>query len=294
MLQKQVLLFPTFLWDFFKKSGILLIILLFSLANAEEPDPYKELEKTIRELTNKIVTTKKQSQEIEKKIKQDQEAFAKYENQYQNHFSRQEAELDSLKNDYSRLQLRTDSLVQRIRQVKNRSHEFDLMQKQFTRVILASCTELSQSLQLLPPGNIHKQVTALEFLHSELSVHAIDNVEALERLWQILSVLSEGAQSIEVFPGQSPVPYISGQVDFIRLGYAYLAVVNEKGTAAAIWIPAKDSTGGKWQENKDPQQLLALKKCVQIRQGNSVPEIVGIPFQHQIILDKKVGEGERP
>ena len=86
--------------------------------------------------------------------------------------------------------------------------------------------------------------------------------------------------------------FISGQVDFIRIGYAYLAIVNEKGSAGALWIPSADSSGGNWVENKNPQQLLALKKCVNIRQGNSVPEIVGIPFNHPIhddTQDKKGG-----
>lgn len=276
----------------FFKNGCVLILCFFCITLAvEESDSLKNLEKTIKELNTKIANTRKQTHDIKEKIKNDNQSFLKYKNQYEDHFGRQKNELDTLKNDYSRLQVKTDSLVTRILEVKQQYAELDLLQNRFTQLILNSCKKLKETLLLLPPSNIQKQITAIDFLHSELVVKAVDNVEALERLWQILSVLSEGSQSIEVFPGQSPVPFISNQVDFIRLGYAYLAIVNEKGTSGALWIPPKDSIGGQWKEIENPQQLLSLKKCVNIRQGNSVPEIVGIPFKHAIISDTKDTEG---
>jgi hypothetical protein len=258
---------------------------------AEEKEALEDLEKTIKNLNSKIANTEKQTNDIKEKIKNDEKSFLKYKRQYDDLFKRQKEELDTLKIDYSRLQVKTDSLVTRIFEVKQKYAELDLLQKRFKKLIIASCNHLKETLFLLPPGNIQSQITAVDFLHSELAVNAVDNIEALERLWQILKSLSEGSQSIEVFPGQSPVPFISSQVDFIRLGYAYLAIVNEKGTSGALWIPSEDSIGGEWKEIKNPQQLLALKKCVNIRQGNSVPEIVGIPFNHVIFPDEKETDG---
>ena len=171
-------------------------------------------------------------------------------------WGRQREELESLKNDYNSLQFKTDSLSQIIQQVKGRQREMDLLQERFSKLLLGACEELKQAIAMLPPGNTQSHLSALAFLQSELSVKAVDNTEALERLWQILSALSENSQSINIFPGQSPVSFISGQVDFIRIGYAYLAIVNEKGTAGALWIPSADSSFGNWVENKNPQQLL--------------------------------------
>jgi hypothetical protein len=274
---------------FFKK--ILFFILISSLAVPVRAESYPELEKEIRELQNKIKSSKEKIKNVKKKIKADKKAFSAYQKHNNNYSNRQREELESLKNDYNSLQHKTDSLSQIIQQVKGRQREKDLLQERFSKLLLDACEELKQTIVMLPPGNTQSQLSALAFLQSELSVKAVDNTEALERLWQILSALSENSQSINIFPGQSPVSFISGQVDFIRIGYAYLAIVNEKGTAGALWIPSADSSGGSWVENKNPQQLLALKKCVNIRQGNSVPEIVGIPFNHPIHDDAQDTKG---
>jgi hypothetical protein len=170
--------------------------------------------------------------------------------------------------------------------MKSRQHELDLQQEAFRNNLIKACNTLKEALVLLPPGNIKGQTSSLDFLLSELKTNAVDNVEAMERLWQILGALSEGAQSIETFSAQSPVSYISGQVDFVKLGYAYLAVVNEKGTKGALWKPMEDTLKGTWQEVDDPEQLLALKKCIQIRQGTIVPQIVDIPFKHPVHADQ--------
>ena len=255
-------------------------LLFFPLSAAEESFP--ELESEIAELRKKIADTRDNIAQVKKKAEADARAFAVYEDQYTTHLKKQKAELDALKDDYKDLHAKTDSLAQRIQQVKAAQHELDLLQDRFRYILMQSCEELERAMHLLPPGNLHEQLHALRFLHSELSVHAVDNVEALERFWQILTTLSEGSQSIDVVSGQSPVPFITGQVDFIRLGFAYLAAVNEKGTAGALWVPHADSAGGTWVKSLTPQQLLALKKCVDIRQGNTVPEIVAIPFRHPI------------
>lgn len=273
----------------FKK--LLFFTLILSFICSAWAESYPELEKEVRDLQNKIKSTKDKIRNVQKKIKADQKAFSTYQNQNNSYSNRQREELESLKGDYNNLQSKTDSLSQIIQQVKGRQREMDLLQERFSRLLLDACKELKQAIVILPPGNTQSHLSALEFLESELSVKAVDNTEALERLWQILAALSEDSESITIFSGQSPVSFISGQVDFIRIGYAYLAIVNEKGTAGALWVPSADSSGGNWVENKNPQQLLALKKCVNIRQGNSVPEIVGIPFNHPIHDDAQDTKG---
>ena len=272
-------------------TRLFLCLLFLFLTGPAFGESYPELEKDVRELQNKIKSTKIKIKNVNQKIKADKQAFSAYQNQNNSYSNRQREELESLKNDYNGLKYKTDSLSQKIQKVKNGQHEMGLQQERFSKLLLDACIELKQTIVMLPPGNTQNQISSLEFLQSELSVKAVDNTEALERLWQILAALSEDSESITLFSGQSPVSFISGQVDFIRIGYAYLAVVNEKGTAGALWIPYADSSGGNWVENKNPAQLLALKKCVNIRQGNSVPEIVGIPFKHPIHDDTQDTKG---
>jgi hypothetical protein len=272
---------------FFRK----LLFFIFFIVGSAWAESYPDLEKEINELESKIKSTRNKIKTVTKKIEADEQAFSSYQSQNTGYYNKQREELEALKNDHTSLQYKTDSLSQIIQTVKNKQSELDLFQGRFSQLLLDACAELKQAILLLPPGNTQNQMSALEFLQSELSVKAVDNSEAVERLWQILSALSEGSQSIDIFSGQSPVSYISGQVDYIRIGYTYLAVVNEKGTAGALWIPCADSLGGAWVEEKDSKHLLALRKCVAIRQGNSVPEIVGIPFSHPVHDDSRDMKG---
>lgn len=268
-----------------------LLIFLFILSAVSFAETYPELEKTIKDLKKKIKATQQQSKQVNKKSNKDKEEFADYERRNNNYLSQQQKELDKLKEDYNKIHRKSDSVSRIIGQVKGRQKELDLQQKAFRNSLIKACNTLRQTLVLLPPGNVKGQMSSLDFLHSEIKTNAVDNVEALERLWQILSALTEGSQTIETFSAQSPVSYISGQVDFVKLGYAYLAIVNEKGTKGALWKPMDDTLKGIWQEIDDPEQLSALKKCIQIRQGTIVPQIIDIPFRHPIQADQEAKKG---
>ncbi len=266
-------------------------VFLFSLSILSYAESYPELEKTIRDLQKKIKSTQEQIKQVKKKSDKDKDDFSDYQNRNSNYYNQQKEELEKLKSDYNKIHLKSDSVSSLITQVKNRQQELDLQQEVFHNNLIKACNTIKESLMLLPPGNIKGQISSLDFLHSEIKTNAVDNVEALERLWQILGALTEGSQSIETFSAQSPVSYISGQVDFVKLGFAYLAIVNEKGTKGALWIPGTDSSGGIWEEVEDPEQLLSLKKCIQIRQGTIVPQIIDIPFKHPIFVDQDNEKG---
>ena len=266
-------------------------IFLFTLSAVSFAESYPELEKTIKDLKEKIKSTQEQIKQVKKKSEKDKEEFSEYESRNSNYLSQQQEELAKLKEDYDNIHRKSDSVSHIISQVKGRQRELDLQQEAFRGNLIKSCNTLRATLVLLPPGNIKDQISSLDFLRSELKTNAVDNVEALERLWQILGALTEGAQTIETFSAQSPVSFISGQVDFVKLGYAYLAIVNEKGTKGALWKPMDDTQKGTWQEIDDPEQVLALKKCIRIRQGTVVPQIVDIPFKHPIHADQDAEKG---
>jgi len=263
------------------------MLIIAGISFAQE---FPDLEKEINELQGKIKSTNEKIQNVKKKIGDDEKSFSGYQKQNSDYSGHQNEELENLKRDYTRLQNETDSLSGIILKVKNNQHELDLLQERYTRLLINACEELKRILSGLPPANIQNQVSACEFLLSELSIKAVDNAEALERFWQILGALSENALSIDIFSGQSPVPFMPGQVDFIRIGHAYLAAVNEHGTSGAIWVGAKESTTAGWSKVIKPEQVLALKKCISIRQGNTVPEIIGIPFEHVIVEDTPVDQ----
>ncbi|MEW6042470.1 MAG: hypothetical protein AB1633_13205, partial [Elusimicrobiota bacterium] len=56
--------------------------------------------------------------------------------------------------------------------------------------------------------------------------------------------------------------------------------------AGAIWIKVNEKNAvGQWNIISDASKLMALNKCVQIRQGRAVPELISIPFDSRIISD---------
>lgn len=280
--------------DYFKKNFIYTTVVFIGLMciSAFSDDTLQLYEKEIKELQRKIEGIDANIAQVENKIDDDSASFNAYQNHYDSYYAQLQAESDSLQKDYHDLYQQTDSLARSIQKVKNKQHEFDLLQNQLYKIIQLSCKELKKILQHMPPGICNTQLQSLQFLESELSVHAVGNSEALERLWHILLALADGAETIDIFSGPSPVPGITGHVDYIRLGFAYTAFVNEKATAAAVWIPdTSDTSGGSWQRCDNPQHLLALKKCIQIRQGSAVPEIVSIPFAHPIIDDSMLKKG---
>lgn len=250
----------------------------------------EELRAEIRELKGKIADTKKQIDETRTQIGHDESAYGEYSRKHRAHLSEQEAEVDSLKHTHGDLQRRADSLAGAIATIRARQQQQVHLQTGTARQLVAYCDSLTDVVKQLPPGNVHAQLGALAFLRGELVGKAVDNVEAIERLWQILNALASSARSVEVYAGTSPVPDIAGQVDFVRLGHAYLAVVDNKGTAGALW--ATDGTkGGHWQSIDDPDQLTALRQCVRIRQGGAVPQLVNLPFEHAVARDTLSYEG---
>ena len=274
------------------KTLIFYLLFLFTIGFALEEESYSELEKETKDLQNKIKTTKKDISAVKKKIDSDKKSYSKYKKHRDNYFDQQQAELDSLKSDYRKLHIKTDSLANVIKVVKAGQKELDLQQKHFHITLINACKQIRETISFFPPGNVKNQTGALDFLQSELATGAVDNSEALERLWQVLSVLSEGTQSIESYSAKSPVSFINGQVNFIKIGYSYLAIVNEQGTNGAIWTSATETEKSLWKEIEDSQKLLALNKCIRIRMGNSVPEIIGIPFHHDIVSDMPDQNGE--
>jgi hypothetical protein len=243
----------------------------------------EELRAEIRDLKAKISQTRKRTEETRAKAGKDREAYDAYTAKHGRHVAAQRAEVDSLKRTHARLQVQADSLAGAIRDVRARQRGQTRRQDGMIRSLAFLCDSLVAVVKRLPPSNVTSQLGALQFLGGELASGAVDNVEAVERMWQIMDALERSAQSVEVYTGPSPVPEIPGQVSFIRLGHAYLALVDDKGSAAAVWTVG-DSAGA-WLQLDDPAQRAALRQCVRIRQGGAVPQLVDMPFAHAIQSD---------
>ncbi len=144
------------------------------------------------------------------------------------------------------------------------------------------CQNIEAELTLLPEGAVQKQLHALSLVDTEFKKQIIGIEAALERLFQIVTTVAKNSQTIETYFGQSPVPFILGEVGFIRLSYSYFAIVNRKGTKGALWTSSED--GSSWVELTDTKELASLNKCLLVHQGSAIPEIISIPVRMNIHL----------
>lgn len=252
----------------------------------------EELRGEIRELEAKIAETDKRIEAVGRDEQNEKREFEQYRATYARRLTEQQAEIDTLKQTHVRQQLRADSLAAAIQELRGAQR----MQARQGRVLAARlqayCDSVSAIVESMPPGNSTAQLGAVAFLRGELAAGAVDNIEALERLWQILDALTSAAQDVEVYTGQSPLGDIPGQVHFVRLGHVFVACVDEQGQKGALWVPAADSTG-RWRTVNDAQHLASLRAAVRIRQGGAVPELVDLPFDHPIVTDTLSYQGRR-
>jgi hypothetical protein len=204
----------------------------------------------------------------------DRAEFEAYRARQSGYRASQEALLDSLRGDEQRLRRDADSSSRRVYGIKARQKEHAARREAFRQHLVSLCDDLDRTLRALPPANVRPQLQALSFL----------NDEGVERLWQIVFTTVDNAEQIEVYSGASPVDQIAGHGYFVRIGYAYLAFINDEGTAGALWTAVADSSGT-WETLSDPSVLSALHDSIRIREGKSVPRIIAIPFRHAIADD---------
>jgi hypothetical protein len=252
------------------------------------------LKKEIAELKSAIARTKEKIAQTRKAATQERSSYASYKKQFAARKRSAAGDVDSLKLDYRALRHAADSLARLVRSTRAGQREVQLRTKEFGELLLASCDSLRTVIASFPPGVASAPASALAFLRGELASGSVDPGEALERLWQVHTELAAASHSIEVYSGPAPIASMSGQVDYLRLGFCYLAAVDGEGNAAALWVPSEDSTVGAWRVIEDAAARAALRAAVEVKQGNRVPELAGLPFVHDIVADS-LGEqgGER-
>jgi hypothetical protein len=262
--------------------GLVCAAPVFAARDSEEK---AALRKEIQELEQSIKDVKRELELNDGKKADDLTAFEAYAARHNKNMQRLAAERDSLRGDYQKLSATTSTLARQAQGVKDRQQEFDLLQKRYAQQLTQSCERVGDFLKTLPPQMGRKHLASVEFLRSEIASASVDNTEATERLFQILTTLQEESQTVDVFQGPSPLESMTGQVEFVRMGHAYIACVNEKATVGALWVPAQNAEGGAWQSLEDQGMLMELRKAAQIRQGKSIPEIARVPLRHPVVSD---------
>jgi hypothetical protein len=272
-------------------AGLLSMGFFILLLNSHVPAQFNssssmaDLKDELGNWQEKIKDIKKQIRKQEEETRQSKLAFGKYQKRDARYRSGLAAQVDSLRKDKERFAKSCDSLATRTGILKKNGKHFDLQQERLREMLTGFCDKLKALIAALPPSNIHSQAASVDFLKGELETRTVTESEALERIWQILKTLSDASQTMDVYAGAPPSQAFTGQTFFIRLGFAYLAAVQENGENGAIWVMDKNNPLGHWRAVEGEKQRLALWKAVQVNQRKIIPELVPLPFNHVISLD---------
>jgi len=272
---------------FFYALGALFMILLFAApARCQEQsgvsiaDLQKELgswQDKIKDLQDKIAKEKAAAAD-------EVSAFRSYLQTTAGHKADLEAQNDSISADIAASKKLVDSLEQSAENRKITSAATDNRVEEMRLALLGACGDLKDFYNSLPPSNVRATSATLDFLKGELESRTVTVSEAVERYWQILGTLDDAASSMDTYVGASPVPSMAGQAYFVRIGLVYLALVSEEGKTAFLWSAAKGAEDGSWQPVKDLLTKASLWDAVRIRDRKIVPKIVGLPFDHPLIV----------
>ncbi|MBN1603714.1 MAG: DUF3450 family protein [Chitinispirillaceae bacterium] len=269
------------------KKAVMSILFFFMIAGTplahDKTEEVKTLKSEIAVYQSKIDETRKNTDLMRSKATADSLSYVRYLQESQERSRKLAAERDSLTVLAGFLQNKRDSLIA----VAEASALLIDSYKRQTGTALgelrASCRNLTALLEPFAVFNISKQISALRFLDGELSAGTIEATEGLERYWQIVSQIEKSSQKIEMWTAPSPVRSIKGEARFLRLGFVWLACIDNSSTHALLWNPAC----GVWDSVNHEEQVNAINKAVQLCTGMAAPQLVALPVSLKILPNKK-------
>lgn len=267
---------------------LLLLALLFPAFSREKEDEHADekaaLRKDIAKYEEDIASLNKKIAKNRREIETEAKQHKTYLSSFQKELTRDNKELKELEQEFKTLQKGADKLSRTIAGKQYKIREYTKKQKAFTKSLLNAIAIYKKALAAVPTPIVAKESGSLDFLEQEIKSGAVGNGEGTERLWQLTKGVASNRSSVDVWTGRSTFKGIEGQVHYIRIGYGWLACVNDDATKAALW--QLNGSEGKWNEITDPAQINAVRSAVKIRNGNRLPEIISLPIQYSAVEEK--------
>lgn len=242
-----------------------------SLSFAQEGDMESQIKRARKELVQLQTERKKNRLDMER----DEKEFKKYTKRTAERLAAIGNETDLINQQIIVQKQRNDSLAAVVNYANSQVRQFEMSQEVMREKLLASCDRVSDALRDLPPMVRQNLIASAALLKNELRNKTVGNVEAINRMQQIMARGEELTGSIQVSQESSPVTEIRGQVYRLRIGTFFEAVVNMKSDECAVWY-ASDSTG--WKTIKDLSTAAEIFKAATIREGKSMPAFVTLPL----------------
>lgn len=251
-------------------SAICLVSIAASLCFAQQGDRESEIKRLRKELMQ--LQTERQKNKTDR-IK-DLNEFKEYQKRTAERLAAVKSETNSINHQVAVQQRRNDSLAALINSANAQSRQAEMSQDAMRENLIVSCDKIIATLQGIAPMVQQNLIASSALLKNELRNKTIDNVEALNRLQQILVRCEEVTGSIQVSQESSPIAEIRGTVYRLRIGTFFEAIVNLKGEECAVWYGG----GGGWKTISDVGVATQILKAANIREGKSLPSFVKLPL----------------
>lgn len=252
-------------------GAICLLSFAVSLAFAQQGDKENEIKRARKELMQLQTERGKNRLDVAK----DQTEFKEYVKRTAQRLAAVKDETGSINQQVAVQERRNDSLAALINSANAQVKQVEMCQDAMREKLAGSCDQIIADLQGIPPMVRQNLIASASLLKNELRNKNVDNVEALNRMQQILVRAEEVTGSIQVSQESSPIPEIRGTVYRLRIGAFFEAVVNLKGEECAVWYGPGSP---EWRTIKDPSIASELLKAANIREGKSLPAFVNLPL----------------
>jgi hypothetical protein len=235
-----------------------------------QADKESEIKRLNKELSQLKTEREKNRLDMEK----DKADFTEYGKRSAERLAAVKNETNSINQQIAVQKRRNDSLAALINYATARAKQAEMCQDAMREKLTASCDHIIASLQSVPPMVQQNLVASTALLKNELRNKTIENVEAFNRIQQVLTRAEDLTGSIQVSQESSPITEIRGTVYRLRIGAFFEAVVNVKGDECAVW----HGSGGGWKTIQDAAIAAQILKAANIREGKALPSFVKLPL----------------
>ncbi|MBD3420177.1 MAG: DUF3450 family protein [Chitinivibrionales bacterium] len=245
----------------------------------EAADQY-DLDEEINRIRRELNQVQAERQRVKEETVNDRKEFAEYVDRMRKRFETIKDETDSIRADIRTQQSKVDSLSALVNSTVAAQKQYELLQDNTRNKLMSGCSKMIGIANTFPPMASKTLTASLSYLQSELNSKAIDNVEGVNRLSQVIKDMTALTTSIQIQQGTPPVTSITGTAYRIRIGALFEAAANSKGTKAAVWDGYDDSGNPLWRLIDDPAVAANILLAVNIREGKKLPAFVKLPFNN--------------
>lgn len=258
-------------------QGATAVLLTASLLPAQQ-NLVEDLQQEIRRIRKELVQVQNERAEIKEEMKSDRAEFEEYRKRALKKMRTIKNETDSIVDVQVTFKAKRDSLSGVLAVQKSHQRQYELQQEKMRIALIDAVNETMKQTDIISPSLKEKPVSALKLLNQELTAKSVDNVEALNRLFTVVRELDNGGSSTQIVQGSSPIPEIRGTAYRFRLGTIFEAVVNAKGTVAAVWTGTDKNGQDQWELVNDAEVASQIISAVNVREGKALPTLVSLPF----------------